>query len=122
MTCPTEHSWWAVHGHGNVALQAAFEATRAGLVDRPWAVDDLDQVLQCLQRKHYSKALLFVDNAGSDVILGECAGVHSHNSTGFGSAAVSSGLTWHRTLERPCLPLCTVAPARVGGCHASQQC
>ncbi|CAK0782572.1 hypothetical protein CVIRNUC_005784 [Coccomyxa viridis] len=49
---------------------AAFEATRAGLVDRPWAVDDLDQVLQCWQRKRYCKALLFVDNAGSDIILG----------------------------------------------------
>ena len=71
-------------------LQAAFQATRAGLVDRPWAVDDLDQVLQYWQRKHYRKALLFVDNAGSDVILGECACVYSHDSTHSGSAATVS--------------------------------
>ena len=100
-------------------MQAAFEATRAGLVDRPWAVDDLDKVLHCWQHKQYSKALLFVDNAGSDVILGECAGTHSHDGTGSGSTAVSSILTWHRTLKCPCLLLCTVAPAHVGGCHAS---
>ena len=50
--------------------QAAFESTRANLLPRPWAVDDLDAVLEAWQRKHYSKALLFVDNAGSDVVLG----------------------------------------------------
>ena len=51
-------------------LQAAFEATRGGLVGRPWAVDDLDRTLQQWQHKQYRKAVLFVDNAGSDVILG----------------------------------------------------
>ncbi|CAL5228788.1 g11981 [Coccomyxa viridis] len=49
---------------------AAFEATRSSLVGRPWAVDDLDRILQQWQHKHYRKAVLFVDNAGSDVILG----------------------------------------------------
>lgn len=52
-------------------MQAAFETTRSSLVERPWAVDDLDRILQSWQSKQYSKALLFVDNAGSDVILGE---------------------------------------------------
>ena len=51
-------------------MQAAFESTRTNLLPRPWAVDDLDAVLGVWQRKHYSKALLFVDNAGSDVVLG----------------------------------------------------
>lgn len=51
-------------------MQAAFESTRANILPRPWAVDDLNAVLQVWQRKHYSKALLFVDNAGSDVVLG----------------------------------------------------
>ncbi|BDA44552.1 4'-phosphopantetheine phosphatase [Coccomyxa sp. Obi] len=49
---------------------AAFESTRANILPRPWAVDDMDAVLQVWERKHYSKALLFVDNAGSDVVLG----------------------------------------------------
>ena len=40
-------------------------------MERPWAVDDLDRILQSWQSKQYSKALLLVDNAGSDVILGE---------------------------------------------------
>ncbi len=50
--------------------QAAFDSTRANLLARPWAVDDLDTILDVYKQKHYSKALLFVDNAGSDVILG----------------------------------------------------
>ena len=37
---------------------------------RPWAVDDLDRILQQWQHRQYRKAVLFVDNAGSDVILG----------------------------------------------------
>ncbi|EIE21322.1 hypothetical protein COCSUDRAFT_53962 [Coccomyxa subellipsoidea C-169] len=49
---------------------AAFDSTRANLLARPWAVDDLDTILDIYKQKHYSKALLFVDNAGSDVILG----------------------------------------------------
>ena len=57
---------------GNLhGMQAAFETTRSSLVERPWAVDDLDKILQSWQSKQYRKALLFVDNAGSDVILGE---------------------------------------------------
>ena len=83
----TKHYGGQFRDKGAAALQAAFEATRAGLVDRPWAVDDLDQALQCWQRRRYSKALLFVDNAGSDVILGECTCVHNHDSTGSCSRA-----------------------------------
>ena len=33
-------------------------------------MDDLDAVLQQFQSKQYRKALIFVDNAGSDVVLG----------------------------------------------------
>jgi hypothetical protein len=33
-------------------------------------VDDLDAVLDCFRRQTYRKALLFVDNAGADVLLG----------------------------------------------------
>jgi hypothetical protein len=33
-------------------------------------VDDLDAVLDRFQRQTYRKALLFVDNAGADVLLG----------------------------------------------------
>jgi hypothetical protein len=51
--------------------QAAFESTRAGLLPRPWAVDDLDRLLDIWERKRYHKALIFVDNAGSDIVLGE---------------------------------------------------
>lgn len=51
-------------------MQAAFEGTRSSLVGRPWAVDDLDRILQSWQHRQYRKAILFVDNAGSDVILG----------------------------------------------------
>lgn len=44
--------------------------TRESLVARPWVVDDFDAVLEQLLGHCYSKALVFVDNAGSDVILG----------------------------------------------------
>jgi hypothetical protein len=33
-------------------------------------VDDMDAVLDCWAAKRYKKALIFVDNAGSDVVLG----------------------------------------------------
>jgi hypothetical protein len=52
-------------------MQAAFKETRESLVERPWAVDDLQAVLQRFQGRQYRKALLFVDNAGSDVVLGK---------------------------------------------------
>lgn len=51
-------------------MQAAFSDTRAQLLEHPWAVDDLDPLLDRWTSKRYRKALLFVDNAGSDVVLG----------------------------------------------------
>ena len=57
--------------HRTLHTQAAFAATRAGLVERPWAVDDLDAVLDRWEGRPYKKAVIFVDNAGSDVVLGE---------------------------------------------------
>ncbi|CAI5972651.1 unnamed protein product [Closterium sp. NIES-65] len=37
---------------------------------RPWRVDDFDAFHQRWQHRPYGKALLFVDNAGADVVLG----------------------------------------------------
>lgn len=50
--------------------EGGFEKTRTELVERPWAIDNLDQVLQRWQQKPHHKAMLFVDNAGTDVVLG----------------------------------------------------
>jgi hypothetical protein len=52
-------------------VKGGFEKTRTELVERPWAIDNLDQVLQRWQQKPHHKAMLFVDNAGTDVVLGE---------------------------------------------------
>ncbi|KAL4443034.1 hypothetical protein ABPG77_008525 [Micractinium sp. CCAP 211/92] len=48
----------------------SFHATRDKLLPRPWVVDDLDAVLHRLCSHKYKRAVLFVDNSGSDVILG----------------------------------------------------
>ena len=49
----------------------SFQQTRGGLVARPWAVDDLDAALAALTRPQpHAHAVIFVDNAGSDVVLG----------------------------------------------------
>jgi hypothetical protein len=50
--------------------QATFDATREALVARPWAVDDLDAVLERWRGTPHAKAIVFVDNAGSDFVLG----------------------------------------------------
>jgi type II pantothenate kinase len=47
-----------------------FRETRENLVPRPWAVDDLDALVDRLCTHSYAKAVLFVDNAGADVVLG----------------------------------------------------
>ncbi len=52
-------------------VKGGFKKTRTELVERPWAIDNLDQVLQRWQQKPHHKAMLFVDNAGTDVVLGE---------------------------------------------------
>lgn len=48
---------------------SAFGAVRDRLRPRPWLVDDLDALAGRLERR-IDHALLFVDNAGSDVVLG----------------------------------------------------
>ena len=53
-----------------LAAQSGFVKTREGLVGRPWCIDDLDAVLRRFKRVPHRKAMLFVDNAGSDVVLG----------------------------------------------------
>ena len=52
----------------------SFHDTRERLLPRPWVVDCLDPLLDRLSSHVYRKALLFVDNSGADVILGEWAG------------------------------------------------
>ncbi len=47
----------------------AFHDVRARLRPRPWLVDDLDAFRARFERR-FGCALLFVDNAGSDVVLG----------------------------------------------------
>lgn len=47
-----------------------FHTTRRSLPPRPWAIDDVDRFCSRMKNHTYSKAMLFVDNAGSDVILG----------------------------------------------------
>ena len=67
-----------------VLVKGGFEKTRTELVERPWAIDNLDQVLQRWQQKPHHKAMLFVDNAGTDVVLGEqqqCSPVAGINSS-----------------------------------------
>ncbi|KAL4457774.1 hypothetical protein ABPG75_012639 [Micractinium tetrahymenae] len=48
----------------------SFHASRDKLLARPWVVDDLDALLDRLCSHKYQRAVLFVDNSGSDVILG----------------------------------------------------
>lgn len=47
-----------------------FHTTRRSLPPRPWAIDDVDRFCSRVKTHTYEKAMLFVDNAGSDVILG----------------------------------------------------
>lgn len=48
-----------------------FFATRDRLPSRPWLVDDFDALLAALTRpRPYRKAVFFIDNAGSDFVLG----------------------------------------------------
>lgn len=56
-------------------LQVPFRQTAEGLLPRPWAVDNLDAALNALTRPQpHAHALIFVDNAGSDVVLGDITG------------------------------------------------
>lgn len=48
-----------------------FHATRSRLAPRPWLIDDLDRWLErWRESRPYNCALMFVDNAGCDVVLG----------------------------------------------------
>jgi type II pantothenate kinase len=48
-----------------------FQKTRENLPKRPWLVDSLDQAVDQLSTKgKFTKAVVFADNAGSDLILG----------------------------------------------------
>jgi type II pantothenate kinase len=48
-----------------------FFQTRSKLPKRPWLIDDLDALqTRLLHGKPYRKAIFFVDNAGSDFLLG----------------------------------------------------
>ncbi|QDZ19193.1 damage-control phosphatase [Chloropicon primus] len=49
----------------------AFRETREALPERPWKIDCLDEaVLQLSARGKFKKAIVFADNAGSDLICG----------------------------------------------------
>jgi type II pantothenate kinase len=54
-----------LHGAGE-----AFAVTRDSLKPRPWLFDDLDRLTASLERRPYRKAVFFIDNAGSDFLLG----------------------------------------------------
>jgi len=47
-----------------------FFAVRAQLPHRPWLIDDYDALTSALLSKSYRKAVFFIDNAGSDFLLG----------------------------------------------------
>ena len=47
-----------------------FYATRRQLQPRPWLIDDLDRWIEQWHDRPHRSAVLFVDNAGCDVILG----------------------------------------------------
>ncbi|HEX4053552.1 MAG TPA: ARMT1-like domain-containing protein [Tepidisphaeraceae bacterium] len=47
-----------------------FFATRSKIVPRPWLIDDYDRFVQRMQGPIHRKAVFFVDNAGSDFVLG----------------------------------------------------
>ncbi|MEM9754113.1 MAG: ARMT1-like domain-containing protein, partial [Planctomycetota bacterium] len=47
-----------------------FEETRAGIKQRPWLIDDFDQLRPRLLDVTFRHCIYFVDNAGSDVLLG----------------------------------------------------
>ncbi len=52
------------------AGQMQFEESRAKLPPRPWLVDDADPFVERLRKGGYQKAVVLVDNSGSDVVLG----------------------------------------------------
>ncbi|CAM6104325.1 unnamed protein product [Calypogeia fissa] len=48
----------------------SFQGSVDQLLPRPWIIDDLDKFKDKWLRKPWKKAVIFVDNAGADIILG----------------------------------------------------
>ncbi|EFN58807.1 hypothetical protein CHLNCDRAFT_19893 [Chlorella variabilis] len=48
----------------------SFHTTRDKLLPRPWVIDHLEALLDRLVSHRYRRAILFVDNAGADIMLG----------------------------------------------------
>lgn len=53
-----------------LAASPDFFATRSAIAPRPWLMDDYDRLVARLAGPAYRKAVFFIDNAGSDFILG----------------------------------------------------
>jgi type II pantothenate kinase len=47
-----------------------FFTTRDNLTPRPWLIDDFDALADRLESRRHHKAVFFIDNAGSDFLLG----------------------------------------------------
>lgn len=52
-------------------MQVDFEQTRQMLQHRPWAIDNLNDLVEDWTCQSPRKTIMFVDNSGSDVVLGE---------------------------------------------------
>ena len=48
----------------------SFFQTRDGLLPRPWLIDDFDALAERMSRYRHRRAVYFIDNAGSDFMLG----------------------------------------------------
>ncbi len=69
-----------------------FHATREGLPDRPWTVDDVDALAERLIEPTYRQVLFFVDNAGADLILG-CLPMARHLAHGGATVVLAANAT-----------------------------
>jgi uncharacterized protein with ATP-grasp and redox domains len=47
-----------------------FATILSGIKPRPWFIDDADALIQRFSDRQYKQGLFFVDNAGSDIVLG----------------------------------------------------
>uniref|UniRef100_A0A061SEX1 Gluconolactonase n=1 Tax=Tetraselmis sp. GSL018 TaxID=582737 RepID=A0A061SEX1_9CHLO len=47
-----------------------FQETRLGLQRRPWVIDNLTVMMERFRGQAHGKAVIFVDNAGCDIVLG----------------------------------------------------
>lgn len=62
------HTTDLYHSTGGVS----FHDTREKLLERPWVIDTMDNLVTAFSSRQirYKKAYLFVDNSGSDIVLG----------------------------------------------------